>query len=312
MHAFRLLEHGKTALVDNLPEPRAKDGEQVVDVIAAGINPLDLVVRKGLIAPDGPLPRTLGVEAVGLLRGRHVVVHGAGVGLRSDGTLAEKVVAPETAIIPVPAGVPVEIAAACGITGATAIRLVELAALHPGDRALVLAASGAMGFAISSLLSSRGIQTWGQIRRREAEAFVAAAGAQPLLAETPEALTAALNGGRPAAVFDCLGGHWTPAAEGLLGFEGRHIIYGTATGVNAQINLVGFYRRGGMMRGYAGVLEPQARLREAVGLALQAAASGRLRIPIGERYSLQSASVALERVALSHQGKIIVRMDMDD
>jgi NADPH2:quinone reductase len=308
MRAFRLLEHGKAALVNHLIEPRPREGERVVDVIAAGINPLDLVVCKGLIAPDGPLPRTLGVEAVGLVDGRRVVVHGAGVGLLRDGTLTEKVVAPDIAIVPVPSGVPIEVAAACGVTGATAVRLVQLAEAQRGDRALVLAASGAMGFAISSLLSSRGIESWGQIRRREAEAFVKEAGAQPLLAETPDALPAAL-GERPTIVFDCLGGDWSAAAEGLLGFEGRHVIFGSATGATAQINLTSFYRRSGVMRGYAGVLEPPSRLREAVELALQAAADGHLRIPVGEQFQLHSAPEALERVAKSHQGKIIVRME---
>jgi NADPH2:quinone reductase len=309
MRALRLLEHNRVHLVVDAPNPQAASGEEIIEVAVVGINPLDVVIAKGLLAGDASLPRTLGVEAVGYLRGKPVVVHGAGVGIRRDGTLGERVAAPEIAIIPVPDNVPLEVAAACGITGATAIRLVQLAEAKAGDRAVVLGASGAVGSAVCSLLATARITTWGQIRRQDAQTFVKNAGAIPLLADSPKRIASALGGERPTIIFDCLGGEWMVAAAATLANDGRHVIYGTTCGAIVQLNLIEFYRRGGTMRGYRGVLEPPARLREAVELALAAVAQGRMRIPIATPIKFSSAKHALEQIARSHEGKILVEIN---
>jgi NADPH2:quinone reductase len=223
-----------------------------------------------------------------------------------DGTLAERVAAPLVAIVPIPEGVSLETATGCGNAGATAIRLFQLAEAQAGDRALVLGASGSVGAAICSLLAAAGVRVWGQIRREPAAEFVRAAGGVPLLAETPAALAGTLAGEQPNILLDPLGGEWTAAAAELLPMDARHIIYGAITGRKFELDLRDFYRRSGTMRSYRGIMEPPARLREAVKLALGAVAEGRMRIPVGPRLPMASAAEAYDLIRTSHAGRIII------
>jgi NADPH2:quinone reductase len=306
MRAIRLHRHGEPVTLEDIPEPIVAPGELLVDLRYVGINPLDVIITLGRVAADAPLPRTPGVEGSGFLNGKAVLVHGAAVGVRRDGTLAERVTAPPIAVVPIPDGVPLEVAAACGITGATAIRVAELAEAHRGDRVLVLAAAGAVGMAVCSILAADGIDVWGQVRREDAVTAVRSMGAKPLVISEPDKLSAAMHGEKPIAVIDCLGGMWTAAAESTLEYGGRHVVFGASAGVTVELNLLSFYRRGGVLRGYAGMLEPPERLRGAVEAALLAVASGRMRIPLGTVMPLGAAADALTAATQTHVGKIIV------
>lgn len=306
MRALRIHRHGEPVLDSDVSDPIAGPGESLVEMAFAGINPVDVFIMTGQIAPEAPLPRILGIDGAGYLGGRPVVVHGAGVGVFRDGTLAERIAAPSAAIVSIPEGVSLETATGCGNAGATAIRLVQLAEAKPDDRALVLGASGSVGAAICSLLAAMGVQVWGHIRRESAADFVRNADGMPLLAETPAALTSALGGERPNILFDPLGGEWTAAATQLLPMDARHIIYGAITGRRFELDLRDFYRRSGTMRSYRGIMEPPGRLREAVELALRAVADGRMQIPVGPHLLMSSAAQAYDLIRSTHAGRIII------
>jgi NADPH:quinone reductase len=308
MRALRVHRHGDAVLESGLDSPAAGLGEAVVDLAYAGVNPLDVLIMQGNVAPTAPLPRILGVDGAGYLNGKPVLVYGAGVGMLRDGTIAERVAAPTAAIVPIPEGIDLEAATACGNAGGTAIRLLELSEARPGDRALVLAASGSVGAAVCSLLAAENITVYGQIRRESAAAFVRDSGGVPLIAPTPSDLSSALGELRPNILFDPLGGAWTLAAMGLLSLDARHIVYGTMTGKSIEFDLLNFYRRSGSMRGFRGIAESPERLREAVGLALAALGAGKLRIPIRHRVPMSSAASALDLVRTSHEGRIVIEI----
>jgi NADPH:quinone reductase-like Zn-dependent oxidoreductase len=86
--AARLGAHGGPVRVEDVALPAPGDGEAVVDLAFAGINPVDRYGIEGRVAADGPLPRTLGAEASGHLEGRPVVVFGACLGAARDGVWA--------------------------------------------------------------------------------------------------------------------------------------------------------------------------------------------------------------------------------
>jgi NADPH2:quinone reductase len=309
VRALRIHRHGEPVFDANVPDPIARAGEAVVELAYAGINPVDAFIMQGQIAPEAPLPRVLGIDGSGHLDGEAVLVHGAGVGVIRDGTLAERVAAPPEAIVPIPQGVSLQSATGCGNAGATAIRLFQLAQARAGERALVLAASGSVGGAVCSLLAAAGVEVWGQIRRPSAAELVRAAGAVPLMAESPDALAGALASERPAILLDPLGGKWTAAAIELLPMDARHIVYGTMTGQAIELDLRKFYRRSGTMRSYRGIMEPPQRLREAVELALAAVADGRMHIPVGSCLPLSSAAQAYDLIGTSHAGRIVIDTD---
>ncbi len=162
MRAARLVEHGKPLEIDQVELPTPADDEVLVELAYAGVNPVDRYNALGTVAPDGPIPRTLGGEASGHADGVAVVVSGGGLGSTRDGVFAEAAVVPRTSVFPIPDGVSVRDAAAVGIVGVTAFEVVELATLTPSDRVLVLGGSGGVGLSVISYAASKGAQVWGQ------------------------------------------------------------------------------------------------------------------------------------------------------
>jgi NADPH:quinone reductase-like Zn-dependent oxidoreductase len=76
MIAVRIHEHGDVDALklEEVPEPRPRDGELLIDIKAAGINHLDTWVRRGVPGYRFPLPITPGCDGAGV-----VVAVGAGV-----------------------------------------------------------------------------------------------------------------------------------------------------------------------------------------------------------------------------------------
>jgi NADPH:quinone reductase len=116
-------------------------GQGIVEVLAAGLNPVDR-----LRADEGPLPRVLGNEGVGLLadQPRHRVYFERT--LTPFGSIAQRALIDPTIAIPLPDDVTAGAALAIGIAGLAGwLSLTLRARLQPGERVLVLGASGAVG-----------------------------------------------------------------------------------------------------------------------------------------------------------------------
>src|SRR5687767_8161493 len=103
--AARLHDHETPLSVEEVRLPSPEAGEVRVELAFAGVNPIDSYVAQGRVAPDGPLPRTLGGEASGHVDGRPVLVSGAGLGSTRDGVWASAANVPATAVVPLPDGV---------------------------------------------------------------------------------------------------------------------------------------------------------------------------------------------------------------
>ena len=58
--AARLHAHGKPLVVEEVDLAAPGDDEVVVEMCFGGVNPVDRYLAEGRMAPDGPLPRTLG------------------------------------------------------------------------------------------------------------------------------------------------------------------------------------------------------------------------------------------------------------
>ena len=125
VRAARLHKHGEPLKIETVELPEPREGEVLVDLAFAGVNPIDRYTAEGSVAPEGPVPRTLGFEAAGVLDGRSVVVHGEGLGTARDGVWAQAAVVPRDAVTDVPEGVDLREAAAMGVVGATAWNVVR-------------------------------------------------------------------------------------------------------------------------------------------------------------------------------------------
>ena len=141
------------------PDRKLKSGELRIRVRAAGLNPKDVLVRKGKLRwlSGHTFPRATGydwageVEDVGPEARAQLGDRLFGMANGFDGgTAAETFVARETECAPMPAGLSFEDAAALPLAALTALQaLRDVGKVKPGQRVALLGASGGVGvFAI--------------------------------------------------------------------------------------------------------------------------------------------------------------------
>jgi NADPH:quinone reductase-like Zn-dependent oxidoreductase len=154
MQAVRFHEYGSPDVlrVETAPRPEPGEGEVLVRVHSAGVNPIDWKYRAGYLQGFAPLelPHIPGFDLAGA-----VAEVGAGVSDfstgdevfgRGSGTYAEYAVAPVTTLAPKPVAVSFDQAATLAIGGVTAwASLFEAARLEPGQRLLVHGGAGGVG-----------------------------------------------------------------------------------------------------------------------------------------------------------------------
>jgi len=306
--AARLTKHGKPLEVTTceLTEPAA--GEVLVSMAFAGVNPVDRYGALGRVAPDGPLPRTLGGEGVGTVDGSWFVLRGHGIGTRRDGTWAHEAVVPEAALTSLPDGVQPVAAAAMGVAGVTAWRVAtELAELSRDDRVLVLGAAGGVGSILVTIARASGATVWGQTASKEKSDWILAQGAHRAIATDASGLIEAVADLNPTVVFDGLGGDFTGAAISALADKGRLVLYGTSAGAEGPLPLQVLYRGGRSILGYGGLVEPDDVMARWMVETLRALADERLQVQIDSLVPLAQVNEAFDRLAARRVlGKLVL------
>lgn len=291
-----------------LPDPRP--GEVLVEVRFGGVNPVDRYMAEGRVAPDGPLPRTLGSEGSGVIDGRPVLISGGGLGAGRDGVWAQAAVVPESSIHDVPQGVELSDAAALGVAGLTAYNVVHgLADVRPEDRVLVLGASGGVGTMIVSLVRSIGATVWGQTGSAEKAAGIERQGADRVIVAGPEELAGELAALEPTVVFDPLGGgFFKPVVDSVVP-AARIVSFGTSAGADVEFNLQTLYRKGVSLLGYGGMLVTTEARRRGLAAALQALRAGDLSVVVDEVLPLEEANEAFQRLVERRvQGNLLLAL----
>jgi alcohol dehydrogenase len=165
MRALLLRRHGgldDLDIVDDYPVPAPGDGEVVIRVRAASFNYHDVFTMRGMPGIKVPLPVVIGLDMAGEIAERGAGVTGWNDGDRVlvnpvnrtkglmgemlDGGMAEYCRVAADQLVAMPKGVTFEAAAALPVAYGTAHRmLITHATVKPGDRVLVLGASGGVG-----------------------------------------------------------------------------------------------------------------------------------------------------------------------
>jgi NADPH:quinone reductase-like Zn-dependent oxidoreductase len=149
MRAVLLSETGgpEVLRVEDLPRPEPGDGEVLIRVRAASINPIDWKYRSGLSPKD--LPAVLGNDISGTVEQSRTEAFADGdevFGFAPSGGYAEFATAPAPAIARKPAGLSHEQAAALPVAGLTAWQaLFDRGGLQSGQSLLVAGAAGGVG-----------------------------------------------------------------------------------------------------------------------------------------------------------------------
>jgi NADPH2:quinone reductase len=308
VRAARLTAHGAPLRVEEVALREPGPSEVVVELAAAGVNPVDRYGAEGRVAPDGPVPRTLGGEGAGWLDGVPVAVaSGGGLGSMTDGTWAEAVVIERDKLIALDSAVDLPAAAALGVAGVTAYKtVVEVGQVTSSDRALVLGAAGGVGLAIVSLAISAGARVLGQAGSAGKAEVVRAFGAEALVADA-DSLAAAARDFQPTIVFDPLGAGFTPAALSILAPYGRHVIFGTSAGSQSELALQPIYRASQRILGYGGLGLSAAERHAGAEAACAALTEGRLRIHVGEVIALSEVAGVFDALTdRSLAGKLVI------
>ncbi len=308
IRAARLTAHGEPLRIEEVALREPGPGEVVVELAAAGVNPVDRYAAEGRVAADGPVPRTLGGEGAGWLEGSPVAIaSGGGLGTTSDGTWAEAVVVARDKVIALDDAVDLHAAAGLGVVGVTAHKTVdEVGQVTADDRVLVLGAAGGVGLAIVSLALAAGARVLGQCGSEGKAAAVRAFGGDAFVADA-DSLAAGARDFQPTVTFDPLGAGFTAAALSVLAPRGRHVLFGTSAGSQSELALQPIYRASQKILGYGG-LGLSADERHAGALAAAAALeAGRMRIHVGRVLPLSEIAAAFDALTdRSLTGKLVI------
>jgi NADPH:quinone reductase-like Zn-dependent oxidoreductase len=155
--------------VVDVPRPVPKDGQVVVRVRAAGINPGEAVIRRGLLHERWPatFPSGQGSDLAGVVDELGPGVDGVAVGDEVIGfthdraSQAELVAVDADHLTPRPPGVPWEVAGALFVAGATAYAAVQAVAPGEGDTVAVSGAAGGVGTLAGQLAHRAGATVLG-------------------------------------------------------------------------------------------------------------------------------------------------------
>jgi NADPH2:quinone reductase len=308
-------ELGATPVVEDAPEPQPGDGQAVVALGAAALNPVDLAITGGTFyGGHPPLPFAAGREGVGRVVAGSRFAPGTRVATvkAATGSLAERFLADEAELWALPDGEDDAMAAALGIAGLAGwVAVEERGRLEQGERVLVLGATGVVGqvaVQAARLLGAGRVVAAGRDPKRLERCRELGADATVALGDPDgmaDALRAAFPDGGPELVVDPLWGPPAAAALANAPLDMRLVQLGQSAG--AEIALASATVRGKRLRivGHTVLEAPIAVLAAAHRRMLEHAAAGELRLEL-ETAPLERIGEAWERLRAGTDRKLVV------
>ncbi len=320
MRALVVTRLGGTPELLDVLEPSRAAGEALLQVLAAPLNPVDLRVASGtFFTGPPPVPYVAGTEAVARViegettaPGTLVWIGSEGHGQSRDGCLAERVVASESRLVPIPEGADPALAAALGVAGLAGWLPVEWRGrLRPGETVLVLGATGTVGLVAvqaARLLGAGRIVAAG--RRKEGLARCLEVGADATVVLSPdgdlaEALHQACGGEGPDLIVDPLWGPPAVAALAAAAPGARLVQLGQSAGAEGTVSSAVLRGKALEILGYTNLRVPFDVIADAYSRLVSHGAAGRVRVFL-ERISLDDAPDAWRRLSEGVDTKLVV------
>jgi NADPH:quinone reductase-like Zn-dependent oxidoreductase len=250
LRAAVISELGRLPEIGEVPDPVRAEGDALIRIEAVPLNPIDINVCAGrFYGGSPPLPFVPGCEGVGrvvegetLSPGTLVWAHGAGMGTRREGALAELLSVPEDVMVPLPDDCDPALAGALGIAGLAGwLPVTVRAPVQEGETVLVLGATGTVGVVAlqgARLLGAGRVVAAG--RRPEALERARRLGADAIVSldeedDLAQAFRDACGGEGPSLVVDALWGEPVVAAAHAAA-EGAQIVnIGQSAGAAAPL-----------------------------------------------------------------------------
>ncbi len=227
--------------VDEIAPPEMGPGQVRIAVKAAGVNFPDILMCEGKYQVKPPMPFIPGLEVAGIVKDV-----GAGVAhvkpgdrvlafARLAGGFAEEIVLPGGIVTPIPDRMDFETAAAFTIAYGTAMFALDYRGhLKAGETLVVLGATGGVGLAAiecGKLLGARVIAAAGGADKLKLAREYGADEVVDYRAENLRDRLRELTGGNGVdVVFDPVGGQHFDSCVRAIGWEGRILVVGFASG----------------------------------------------------------------------------------
>ena len=327
MKAVRIHEDGGPEVLryEDVPDPEPGPGEVLVALRAAGLNHLDVWVRKGL--PSAPKPRILGADGAGIVAALGDGVDGFAVGDRvvvnpgiphdgritvigehTDGTYCELKALSAGQLYPLAESLSFEEGAAFPLTFETAYRmLVTKAAVREGEWVLIWGIGGGVALAAFELCRALGARTIVTSssrekleRARELGADVAVSHSDDDVVQTVKSAT---EGRGADIVVETVGEATWERSLAAAAQEGRVVVCGATSGHSPPARLYRLWWKQLVVYG------------STMGLpddfegAYELVRSGRARVHVDRVYPLAEAARAHERLESGAQfGKVVLRI----
>ncbi|MET8814453.1 NAD(P)H-quinone oxidoreductase [Streptomyces sp. NPDC004549] len=249
MYAITIPEPGgpEKLVWEEVPDPAPGEGEVLVDVVATAVNRADIMQRQGFYDPPPGASPYPGLECSGRIAALGPGVSGWSVGdevcaLLSGGGYAQKVVVPAGQLLPVPAGISLDRAAALPEVVCTVwSNVFMLAHLRPGELLLVHGGSSGIGTMAIQLAKAVGARVAVTAGSKEKLDFCAELGADILINYREQDFVAeierATDGAGADVILDNMGAKYLDRNVQALAVNGRLVIIGMQGGVKAELNI---------------------------------------------------------------------------
>jgi NADPH2:quinone reductase len=320
MRAIRVQHIGGPEVMElaDLPVPQPKPAEALVKVSVAGVNSIDTHFRDGSLWT--PLPFIPGQEGAGIVTTVGTEAKSVNVGDRvawsgALGSYAEYVTVMADSLVPVPATLTDEDAAAVMMHGLTAHYLCHDAYhLKAGETALILSAASGAGLLLVQMARDIGARVIGTVSSEEKARLARQAGADAVIVYTQtdfEAETRRLTDGKGVdVVYDGVGKATFAKSLNVLRRRGMLVLYGNSSGPVPPVDPATLSEKGSLYMArttLAHFTATRDELLARTGAIFSMMAAGRLKLCIANTYPLaQAAQAHRDLEARTLTGKLLL------
>jgi NADPH:quinone reductase-like Zn-dependent oxidoreductase len=306
--------------LEQVPVPVPTDGEIVVELVAAPINPAEILMLQGAYGYGPtvpPLPRDLGIEGVGRVVGgaTEIVPVGTLVSLiGAGGIFGDYTVLPAGAVVRVPEDIDAEMFALTFVNIQSVLLMLTGWDLAPGTWVIQNAANSGYGRLLDAVAEQRGIHVVNVVRSASAREEIVGTARGPVVVDGDDlcaAVLAATGGQHPRVAVDAIGGGATGRLAETLEKGGLVVMYGLLSGESPRVDTRLIVFHGIRLEGFwmphaiaAAAPDVRATL---VADAVDVMRTADVTVPVVSRYPLSEVGAAIAHAARGARGgKVLV------
>lgn len=308
MKAVVIHEYGRPWVLkyESIPRPEPNDDQALIRVIAAGVNPVDGMIRSGIFAKEGnrAFPIILGGDVAGVIEkvGSKITKFKVGdpvfayVSLDNSGGYAQYALVTEREAAPKPKSLTYIEAAAVPIVAMTAWQaLIDTAKLSAGQTVLIHGGSGGVGSFAIQIAKARGAKVVATASTTN-QAFLKQLGADVAIDYTKQKFEDVAKD--VDVVLDSIGRDTLARSYGVIK-KGGILVSLVARPKESELETYG-------IRGAALSVKPNSEELSEIGKLID---EKKIKVIVSQTFPLSEAMKAQEQVATGHtRGKIVLKI----